>query len=98
MPTMRRKIRPRPIDQELPAWAYRWLLTGEEPDERTDPAGYDQHFGFAFCGEKVAGLGRMLTEDDSARIEELRRQIKATEKLVQRRRPARQDRPPASRC
>jgi hypothetical protein len=65
---------PRRIRGELPAWAWDWLRTGKEPGEH-DP-GYDQWFGFAFCGEEVAGLGRLLTEEDAARVAQLKRQAR----------------------
>lgn len=74
MPVKRRKIGARRIGGALPEWAWHWLLTGKEPGEH-DP-GYDQCFGFLFCGEEVAGLGRPLTDDDLARVAQLRKEAR----------------------
>jgi hypothetical protein len=62
----------------MPEWAWRWLLTGEEPGEHD--AGYDQFFGFAFCGEEVPALGRALTEEDAARLAQVRKEIRRAHK------------------
>jgi hypothetical protein len=69
--TKRRKIPPNRIGRELPPWAWDWLRTGKEPGE--GEPGYDAWFGFAFCGEEVVGLGRMLTEEDAARMAQLKK-------------------------
>ena len=74
MPTKRRKIPPRQIGRELPAWAWDWLRAGQEPAEHD--RGYDEFFGWRFCGEEIAGLGRLLTDEDSARIDALRKAVR----------------------
>jgi hypothetical protein len=62
----------------MPEWVLRWLLTGEEPGEHD--SGYDQFFGFRFCGEPLPILGRLVTEEDSARIDALRKEIRRAHK------------------
>jgi hypothetical protein len=39
----------------MPEWAWRWLLTGEEPGEHD--AGYDQFFGLRFAARRCLPWG-----------------------------------------
>jgi hypothetical protein len=57
----------------MPAWAWRLLTEGIEPKE--GEPGYDQHFGWCFCGETVPGLPNRITEDDERKWQELRAQV-----------------------
>jgi hypothetical protein len=53
MATKGRKIPPTRINEPTPAWAQR-LLAGERPER--DSADDIEFFGWAFCGDAVAGL------------------------------------------
>ena len=52
--TARRKIGPRLINQQTPAWAVRLLNENVAPREGED--GFDEWFGWLFCSAPVAGL------------------------------------------
>jgi hypothetical protein len=73
MATKRRKIPPTRINRPIPAWA--WRLLSEEVEPQAGSDGYDQWFGWAFCGESVPGLPDRLTEDDLLAWEQLRESV-----------------------
>jgi hypothetical protein len=74
MPTKRTKRGPVRRADIVPEWVRHFLLTDEEPGER-EP-GYDQFFGWRFCGEEIPGLGRLVTEEDAARLAALRKEAR----------------------
>jgi hypothetical protein len=64
MTTKRRKIGPRLINQQTPAWVVRLLNENVAP--RAGEPGADEWFGWMFCDERVPGLPQSDTPEGNA--------------------------------
>jgi hypothetical protein len=91
VPTKRRKLPPRLINQPVPQWAARLVNEGVAPREGEDGSG--EWFGWLYCGDAVPGLppsdspeGERLWSDALKHAEKL--DAKRRGMLRQRRRPS----------
>jgi hypothetical protein len=63
VPTKHRKIPPARINQPMPAWGHNGCYREHRAAKRAR-TGYDEHFGWAFCGRARARPARAVTEGD----------------------------------